>query len=93
MSNIYFLLFDHLNNSTFHSRAIIISGDTGSVCVDNALPYDKKIFTIGIPVLGISYGFQLMNKEFGGSMEKRKEEPKDMTQLTITVDNHNPLFV
>ncbi len=59
---------------------------------EDALPYDKDIFTIGIPVLGIGYGFQMINNDFGGSVEERKEEHKDSAQLTITVDSQNPLF-
>ena len=59
---------------------------------EDALPYDKDIFTTGIPVLGIGYGFQMINNHFGGLVGECKEEHKDSAQLTIIVDSQNPLF-
>ena len=57
---------------------------------EDALQYDKEIFKIGIPVLGICYGFQMLNKEFGGSVERK--DGREDGQFTITVETSSPLF-
>lgn len=51
-------------------QAIILSGGPASVFEPGAPRIDERIFSAGVPVLGICYGFQLMAHELGGSVDK-----------------------
>jgi GMP synthase (glutamine-hydrolysing) len=46
-------------------KGIILSGGPSSVYEKNSPLVDKKIFSLGIPILGICYGLQLIGKEYG----------------------------
>lgn len=71
-------------------KAIIISGGPNSVNATNAPQFDPALFTCGLPVLGICYGFQLINKAFGGTVSK--ESLREDGQIAISIDNNCCLF-
>lgn len=71
--------------------AIILSGGPESVYSPNAPKFDQKLFELGLPVLGICYGMQLMNSVFGGSVN-RKDRRED-GQCSITLNSQAKLFV
>jgi GMP synthase (glutamine-hydrolysing) len=53
---------------------IILSGGPASVYEKGAPSIDKKIFSLGIPVMGICYGWQIMATLLGGKVENSKKE-------------------
>lgn len=51
------------------AKAIILSGGPASVRVEGSPRVEKSILELGVPVLGICYGMQLLAKELGGTVE------------------------
>ena len=51
-------------------RGIILSGGPASVFSSRAPMPDRDIFALGIPVLGICYGLQLIGKMLGGAVAR-----------------------
>jgi GMP synthase (glutamine-hydrolysing) len=52
----------------FQPKAIILSGGPESVTVHDTIRVDPAIYDLGIPVLGICYGMQMMAQQLGGSV-------------------------
>lgn len=51
-------------------RGVILSGGPNSVLEEGAPGIDSKVFELGVPVLGICYGQQLMARDFGGELHR-----------------------
>ncbi|MEK4254308.1 glutamine-hydrolyzing GMP synthase [Ureibacillus sp. FSL K6-2830] len=69
---------------------IIFSGGPNSVYDDNAFKVDEKIFNLGLPILGICYGMQLIAHTLGGKVESANTREYGKAEIEITKDN--PLF-
>ena len=51
-----------------HIKGIIISGGASSVYDENAPEFDEKILDLGVPLLGICYGHQLIAHAIKGKV-------------------------
>lgn len=63
--------------------AIILSGGPSSVYEDGSPKLDPKILELGIPVLGICYGFQILAQMLGGRVDKTGKREYGSTALEI----------
>lgn len=70
--------------------AIIFSGGPASVWENGAPEYDDAIFELGIPMLGICYGMQMIVDHFGGKVAPNFKT--EYGQTDIRVDPECPIF-
>ncbi len=63
---------------------IIISGGPSSVLEAGCPDIDPAILALGVPVLGICYGHQLLAHHLGGKVEKGEHGEYGLAQLTVT---------
>jgi GMP synthase (glutamine-hydrolysing) len=64
--------------------ALILSGGPASVYAEGAPKMDPAIYDLGIPVLGLCYGMQLMAIDLGGDVPKTDVGEYGFAQLTVT---------
>ncbi|MBI4825055.1 MAG: glutamine-hydrolyzing GMP synthase [Nitrospirae bacterium] len=75
---------------SFSPKGIILSGGPSSVYEKNAPMPDKRIFELGIPILGICYGMQLMAHLFGGKVAKSVK--REYGRAVLKIDDKNDIF-
>jgi GMP synthase (glutamine-hydrolysing) len=65
-------------------RGIILSGGPASVYAPDAPPLQRELLELGVPVLGICYGMQLLVHELGGRVEQADVGEFGRSDLTVT---------
>ncbi|MBW4465983.1 MAG: glutamine-hydrolyzing GMP synthase [Pegethrix bostrychoides GSE-TBD4-15B] len=71
-------------------KGIILSGGPNSVYDENAPHCDPEIWDLGIPVLGVCYGMQVMVQQLGGGVERA--ERGEYGKAALLVDDPDSLF-
>ena len=72
-------------------NGIVLSGGPASIYTQDAYKVDKAIFNLGLPILGICYGMQIIAEYLGGSVVPSDHHEYGKAQLTI--ENSNcPIF-
>ena len=69
-------------------QGLILSGGPMSVYAEGAPKCDPKIFKLGIPVLGICYGMQLMCQAMGGKVQSAPAREYGRAELTVNSSTH-----
>lgn len=86
-ANVYSEIFPHTISiekiKQLNPKGIIFSGGPMSVYDNDAPDIDDKIFNLGIPILGICYGLQLISKKLNGNVEKATDREYGRTECEV----------
>lgn len=71
-------------------KGIIFTGGPNSVYLEDSPAYAEEIYKLGIPILGICYGSQLMMHQLGGKVEKAPV--REYGKIEVHVNTDSALF-
>jgi GMP synthase (glutamine-hydrolysing) len=71
-------------------KGIVFSGGPNSVYEEHAPKCDPEIFSLGVPILGICYGMQMIAYHFGARVERAAKREYGKAELEVVSDS--PLF-
>lgn len=71
-------------------KGIIFTGGPDSVYREDSPKCDEEIFRLGIPILGICYGMQLMTKIMGGDVQRA--DKREYGVIPVNINNKSKLF-
>lgn len=90
-ANVYSEIYPHSipirKIKELNPKGIIFSGGPMSVYDDGAPDVDEKIFELGIPILGICYGLQLISKKLNGKVNKAEDREYGRTEIEVIKDS------
>ncbi|MDP2932545.1 MAG: glutamine-hydrolyzing GMP synthase, partial [bacterium] len=72
------------------AAGIVLSGGPQNLSASSALRIDRRVFQLGIPILGICYGLQLTAYELGGKVTAGKNREYGPTEVLVL--GRSPLF-
>ena len=67
----------------FNPKGIILSGGPASVYMEGAPKVSKEVLTIGVPVLGICYGMQLITHLLGGEVARAEKHEYGRAEIRV----------
>lgn len=67
-------------------QALVLSGSGQSVYREDAPRVDERIYGLGLPVLGLCYGMQLLARDFGGAVSSAGRREYGKTRLAVLDD-------
>ncbi|WP_461210749.1 glutamine-hydrolyzing GMP synthase [Desulfocurvus sp. DL9XJH121] len=73
-------------------QAIILSGGPASVMEEDSPALQQGVLELGLPVLGICYGMQLLAQELGGRITASADREYGRAQLTVAAQETCPLW-
>src|SRR3989344_2716525 len=62
-------------------KGLILSGGPASVYDKTAISYNRRLFNLGVPILGLCYGHQLLAHHFGGQVLPSKTKEYGYAEL------------
>jgi GMP synthase (glutamine-hydrolysing) len=80
----------HADLAALHPKGVILSGGPSSVYAEGAPIPTADVFALGVPVLGICYGLQLIAHTLGGAVDKAAR--REFGRAMLQVDAHEDLF-
>lgn len=75
---------------SLNPKGIIFTGGPASVYEEGSPMCDAGIFELGVPILGICYGMQLMSRVLGGNVKKGSK--REYGEIEVHLNTSSPLF-
>ena len=92
-NNVYCEILPHTTDieviKAKNPKGIIFTGGPNSAYLEESPKITKEIFEIGVPILGICYGVQLMAHLLGGNVRRGNNSEKEYGKTSITYNSSN----